>query len=288
MKKIIATVLAMVMALALCSTAFAVSYSDGYYFDGGKWNKIDLTKVTVSYTNPSETKTDGKVTSAKIGYFTLTNTDNTKVVLVEVAQDDATYQIKADSTVKYLKKSNGNHDKPYTLTGTALTSSTDCGKAEFLGTTKALFEADGKYYVEGGSTYMLADDGQVYAVTAATAGVNYRVNGHNFKVLTSAIDAKGVLTGTAKCEKCTQTATLTNKKSAIPVGAKSQEITVAGYDTTTYGKAYVFWTEAAASTGTTTTTSSPKTFDAGIAMYVGMALTSVAGSAVVIGKKKEF
>ena len=35
-------------------------------------------------------------------------------------------------------------------------------------------------------------------------------------------------------------------------------------------------------------TSSPKTFDAGIAMYVGMALTSVAGSAVVIGKKKEF
>ena len=43
------------------------------------------------------------------------------------------------------------------------------------------------------------------------------------------------------------------------------------------------------STGTSTTTKpSPKTFDAGIAMYVGMALTSVAGSAVVIGKKKEF
>lgn len=33
---------------------------------------------------------------------------------------------------------------------------------------------------------------------------------------------------------------------------------------------------------------SPKTFDAGVALYVGMALTSVAGSAVVIGKKKEF
>ena len=38
----------------------------------------------------------------------------------------------------------------------------------------------------------------------------------------------------------------------------------------------------------TENTPSPKTFDAGIAMYVGMALTSVAGSAVVIGKKKEF
>ena len=46
---------------------------------------------------------------------------------------------------------------------------------------------------------------------------------------------------------------------------------------------------AGSTTGTTNTTKpSPKTFDAGIAMYVGMALTSVAGSAVVIGKKKEF
>ena len=66
MKKIIATVLAMVMAMALCVTAFAVNYSDGYYFANGKWNKIDLTKVSVSYTNPSETKTDGKVVSAKM------------------------------------------------------------------------------------------------------------------------------------------------------------------------------------------------------------------------------
>ena len=46
---------------------------------------------------------------------------------------------------------------------------------------------------------------------------------------------------------------------------------------------------------TTTTTdtkkdnvTSARTFDAGIAMYVGMSLLSVAGSAVVIGKKKEF
>ena len=41
---------------------------------------------------------------------------------------------------------------------------------------------------------------------------------------------------------------------------------------------------AAASTGVT----SAKTFDAGVAMYAGLALMSVAGSAVVIGKKKEF
>ena len=52
----------------------------------------------------------------------------------------------------------------------------------------------------------------------------------------------------------------------------------------------VLYTVTAGSNATTpsTTKPSPKTFDAGIAMYVGMALTSVAGSAVVIGKKKEF
>ena len=52
----------------------------------------------------------------------------------------------------------------------------------------------------------------------------------------------------------------------------------------------LYTVEAGKTTGTTTNTNkpSPKTFDAGIAMYVGMALTSVAGSAVVIGKKKEF
>ena len=51
---------------------------------------------------------------------------------------------------------------------------------------------------------------------------------------------------------------------------------------------FVVADKTATDTKTDGTNSSPKTFDAGIAMYVGMALTSVAGSAVVIGKKKEF
>lgn len=277
MKKIIATVLAMVMAMALCVTAFAVNYTDGYYFADGKWNKIDLTKVTVSYTNPSETKTDGKVTSAKIGYYTLKNTDGSEVVLVEADKDDATYQIKADSTVKYLVKSNGHHAESYTLTGTKLTSSEKCGQVKFQG---EMYTAGGKYYVPGTGAWMLVD-GQVIAVAETTV----TVNPHHFEIKTKAIDAKGVVTGTAKCKDCDQTATLTNKLSVIPVGAKSMaadDIEGAGAGT------YLYWTEKGAAAGTTTTNGSPKTFDAGIAMYAGMALMSVAGSAVVIGKKKEF
>lgn len=277
MKKIIATVLAMVMAMALCVTAFAVNYSDGYYFANGKWNKIDLTKVSVSYTNPSETKTDGKVVSAKIGYYTLKETGKDDVVLVEVDKDDATYQIKADSTVKYLQESNGNQDKAYTLTGTKLTSSTKCGEAKFDGT---VYQSGDKYYTTGSSnTYMLID-GQVVSVVETTVSIN----GHDFEIQTKAVDAKGVLTGTAKCKNCTQTATLTNKLSAIPVGAKSQVVTVAGMTDT----CYLYWTEAGKTNNGSSNANSPKTFDAGVAMYAGMALMSVAGSAVVIGKKKEF
>ena len=277
MKKIIATVLAMVMAMALCVTAFAVNYSDGYYFANGKWNKIDLTKVSVSYTNPSETKTDGKVVSAKIGYYTLKETGKADVVLVEVDKDDATYQIKADSTVKYLQESNGNQDKAYTLTGTKLTSSDKCGEAKFTGT---VYQSGDKYYTTGSSnTYMLIN-GQVVSVVETTV----TINGHDFEIQTKAVDAKGVLTGTAKCKNCTQTATLTNKLSAIPVGAKSQVVSVAGMTDT----CYLYWTEAGKTNNGTTTNGSPKTFDAGVAMYAGMALMSVAGSAVVIGKKKEF
>ena len=277
MKKIIATVLAMVMAMALCVTAFAVNYSDGYYFANGKWNKIDLTKVSVSYTNPSETKTDGKVVSAKIGYYTLKETGKADVVLVEVDKDDATYQIKADSTVKYLQESNGNQDKAYTLTGTKLTSSDKCGEAKFSGT---VYQSGDKYYTTGSSnTYMLIN-GQVVSVVETTVAIN----GHDFEIQTKAVDAKGVLTGTAKCKNCTQTATLTNKLSAIPVGAKSQVVSVAGMTDT----CYLYWTEAGKTNNGSSNANSPKTFDAGVAMYAGMALMSVAGSAVVIGKKKEF
>ena len=277
MKKIIATVLAMVMAMALCVTAFAVNYSDGYYFANGKWNKIDLTKVSVSYTNPSETKTDGKVVSAKIGYYTLKETGKADVVLVEVDKDDATYQIKADSTVKYLQESNGNQDKAYTLTGTKLTSSDKCGEAKFTGT---VYQSGDKYYTTGSSnTYMLIN-GQVVSVVETTV----TINGHDFEIQTKAVDAKGVLTGTAKCKNCTQTATLTNKLSTIPVGAKSQVVFVAGMTDT----CYLYWTEAGKTNNGSSNANSPKTFDAGVAMYAGMALMSVAGSAVVIGKKKEF
>ena len=84
---------------------------------------------------------------------------------------------------------------------------------------------------------------------------------------------------TAKCSSCGATAKLYEKVSEVPAGA---DYTVVA------GGLLLVADKTATKPADSTNKPSPKTFDAGIAMYVGMALTSVAGSAVVIGKKKEF
>ena len=289
MKKIIATVLAMVMALALCTTAFATTYGDLYKQNAaGGWEKQEL-DGGIAYTSPVETKsTDGKLVSAKLGYYTFTIKDSgTSANYVEVAKDDATFQLTVDGSVKYLAVATTvDTTNAYTLKGTevkAKGADAKCGEIETITGNAKLYLADGKYYVTGTGTYLLADG---HVVEVAAAGENsYTVKAHQFEIVSQAKDSAGVITGSLKCKNCPQTATLTNKLSAIPVGASS----VAGTAETFGAGLYAYWTEGSTTPSTGTTTKpSPKTFDAGIAMYVGMALTSVAGSAVVIGKKKEF
>ena len=281
MKKIIATVLAMVMALALCTTAFAAStYTDAYKWNGtdNTWEKYDLTGKTISYTSAVENKTNDKVTSGSVGYYTV---DNDKYVEVKSDDDTATLRLKVDGTQKYLAPLNNVADAAYTLIGTKVESSTACGKIAVKDSSKTLYvssnETTATYYVTGTGSNMLVD-GKVVKVAAATAGTDYDKNSHSFKLVSTSTSA-GVTTGTAKCEKCGQIANVTNKLSAIPSGASVADLG---------GGLYAYWTEGSTTPSTGTTKPSPKTFDAGIAMYVGMALTSVAGSAVVIGKKKEF
>ena len=294
MKKIIATVLAMVMALALCTTAFAVTYGKVYEFkDNKSWSEVDMTGKTISYTSASETKQDGKFVKGTIGYYTITNADSTKVYLAEVGANDATYRITVDGEVKNVKDFPDNTKISYTLKGSEVTfggTVAKCGdvyKGAALGTTTLYVDVDGDYYKydASSSTRMLAD-GVVVPVVAATKGAaaDYTVVAHSWETVASNLAADGYVTGTAKCTRCGQTANITSKKGTIPSAASSEEYG------NFYGKTvYVYWTEKGATAGSTTGSKpSPKTFDAGIALYAAMALTSVAGSAVVIGKKKEF
>ena len=123
-----------------------------------------------------------------------------------------------------------------------------------------------KLYVKAETGTALLVDGAV--VTATELGVLAdQLNEHVWKL---SIDEK-----TAKCTVCGLDGTVYTKVSAIP--------TDKAYDAV--AGVYVAYTAPAAPSGGK---GSPKTFDAGIAMYAGMALMSVAGSAVVIGKKKEF
>ena len=279
MKKIIATVLAMVMALALCTTAFAATYSDAYQWDNG-WTKYDLNGKSIAYTSPTEVKTDGKVTSGTVGYYTVQGVTGN---LVEVAKADATFQMKVDGVVKYLAPCTYTE---YTAVGTSVKAGTKCGDydKDTYGSNKLVKVEDDLYVVaDDGVTKILLNG----SVVPANKVENPVIVDHQWATIEGKIvldeddlEELAEVKGTVVCKACNTKATVTNDKATIPTDATVMEVT---------DGVWMFWAKGTtAGTTTSTTASSPKTFDAGIAMYVGMALTSVAGSAVVIGKKKEF
>ena len=280
MKKIIATVLAMVMALALCTTAFATTYSDAYTWNNTGWTKYDLDGKSIAYTAPTEVKINGKVTSGTVGYYTVQGIDGN---LVEVAKADATFQMKVDGVVKYLAPCTYT---AYTAVGTSVKAGTKCGdydKDEY-GSDKLVKVEDDLYKVEdNGETNILLNG----SVVPATKVENPVIVAHQWAtiegkiVLDEDLEELAEVKGTVVCKACNTKATVTNDKGIIPTDATVLEVID--------NEVWMFWTKGTTAPSTDNKgNTSPKTFDAGIAMYVGMALTSVAGSAVVIGKKKEF
>ena len=270
MKKIIATVLAMVMALALCVTAFAkVQTYDLYVAKTGDAYSIDedttATGLQITYVKANtKTKT--------IAHYTIEDIDAT---YVECAAKDATFIVKYAGTknvAMYLAKSDVN----YVAEGKAYTNIGDkCGQFS-LGDLydeddvfyTAVINKVTKLYVEAETGTNLLVDGAI--VTAAEIGkLDDQLNEHVWKI---ANDKK-----TAKCTVCGLTGDVYSTYAAAEATGKTVDYVGVGV--------YVAYTAPASTSGSA---NSPKTFDAGIAMYAGMALMSVAGSAVVIGKKKEF
>ena len=282
MKKIIATVLAMVMALALCSTAFAATVVTGQASLDTKTNVYTGGTVTATFHAATAAKLnkDGKqINPANVAYYVVGDTDY--VAVSSLAEADLVIYNnwnsetqEASNVLLYLAKA----VVKYNGTGTVFTNfGEDCGQVIL-----SSYDKDETYYTtneKGNKSIYVADDEGNIALMVGGKLVNVKDTGVTTETIVKhaavpTVDkATGKVTGYT-CSVCKLAAVKAPNKASIPTGAQTID-----------GTNYYF--PVAAST-TTTTTSSPKTFDAGIAMYVGMALTSVAGSAVVIGKKKEF
>ena len=298
MKKIIATVLAMVMALALCTTAFAAPVA-GYtgYTRGGEKLMANATDAE-SFSVEAHEATFNKATGAgNVAYYTVSDATAANTAYngdyTKADKTDFDLQLtKAGASTLYLK--HVNDGAVYVAKVEAFTKIGDkCGQLDV--------DADGTYYVntskytdtnsvtkDAGEVYFMASDanGAVYVLlngklVSVTLADEQTLVGHTWVAVEK--DGKVV---SYKCSDCGQTAAIYKTKDAAKAsGLKNIE----AYVDDEGNSIFLAWTDGK-TTGTTTDTNkpSPKTFDAGIAMYVGMALTSVAGSAVVIGKKKEF
>ena len=267
MKKIIATVLAMVMALALCTVAFAADYTSICGPDG----KTKDEKNTMTEVAPTK-KADGS--GSVKGY------DNNKGnSFVAADASDFTWKLMADGKAALYIKDAPNNTLAYTAKAKLYTNVGEgCEQLDVADTTLKYYvstDDDGvnTYYVESAKGINVLVDGKLVSVTKLDQGLTK----HTWKVDTL---NKDNTVATYKCKDCGTIATVYKTKEAAEAAGATM--------TDTFGGNIIGWGAKSTDTKPADGTSSPKTFDAGIAMYVGMALTSVAGSAVVIGKKKEF
>ena len=314
MKKIIATVLAMVMALALCTVAFATEITEKTAVANAVTG--DTVAAAVTWNNTGKALTATKSTNDPMdtywtangeGLYYVWNADMAKFVQItnnEKAVIDAGY----DKTTKLVLDKNavaatctdaGSLFNVYSnVAGTAsyvLVSDVVAYNAKQTKDADKIAEPDTKYFFGTKSSNVVA----YYAAGTGANQVDYALKAGHVLV------KDGTTYGTAKSDvyKCAICGNRYVIGPTVDTGDLKSEfytydpVTVASY-ANEHGillknilrdNATLYLVEAGkTTTPSTDKNTSPKTFDAGIAMYVGMALTSVAGSAVVIGKKKEF
>ena len=287
MKKIIATVLAMVMALALCTTAFAAS----------KYVLYDEDKKS---TDIMVTKTDASSKNKTTLYYTYVDENDATHYLVPA--DKSNYdgyvegnyvkEVNADEYTidNFISYADGKLVKMTAKSGEKVER--NCTTSVF--DTDVYFDKDNAAFVkveDGTGTYNMLYNGVILSVDDVTDEI---AEGSHLWIKGDKVD-DGIYN--VKCASCGATAVayetlkLAGTKTVVKYDQAKGIATANDMEKNWEGDLLDsdWYVTTSASTDTKTDgNKSPKTFDAGIAMYVGMALTSVAGSAVVIGKKKEF
>ena len=324
MKKIVALVLSLVMALSLATVAFGVDYIKGN-------NAWDINKTTgeviygtdkpyapVKYVDPV-VKADG---SGTVGYYVYdgnTGYNGWAIypdhIFIPCDKADATHAVNTNNSfTTYVRLSTNMDDVKYVGEAKVQDKTSDVASCNVDHFKVDGYLFDGKFYVkaENGTTNLLVNGKIVKATDVTTDSTKV--------VWASHVLLKGTKNATTgwyecKCAICGGTFACTNDMGVLKANAIKEGDTFA-YSTSAAslviteqknagkyslpvgtdlaGNYTWVWTLTAGSTDNKKDDTkkpgvdSAKTFDAGIAMYVGMSLLSVAGSAVVIGKKKEF
>ena len=317
MKKIIATVLAMVMALALCTTAFATTTSTtttassstsltakDYTLLNMLGKKVDLGTIDSLSFNSQAVKSvtvDGEKTDyVTPAYYSI------KYTLGSTQYTASAYVVDESVAVAKVVKGGAVVDFVYYTNNTAVDVPVDVSNVvtKTITSVKTGEGECGEYETNDGDDVLYVIDGKVYASSTTPTGNYALLNGklvaydgaaisavkHNFDL--SKLNVTNNTVTSIYCKNCDSYIPVVTKVPANSVDEYA-EVTVTysvNNSNTPVTGTYYYLVGSAAGTSTKadSAATSPKTFDAGIAMYVGMALTSVAGSAVVIGKKKEF
>ena len=302
MKKIVALVLSLVMALSLCTVAFGATV-EAYVKDAN--DKVGNFEANVK-------KIAAKQDAQGYGwveYYASKDAEGTYYVPCDKADADVAIYTNHGFTV-WAERTNDSRLAWYEFSVTAQ-KATDkkatCDKAHFL--DDGYLDKDGNFYVEAddavanATEYRVKSGSKVITVYAAAPDYNFIAASHIFGE-PKANDKTGY--DEVTCLVCKGVFAATNDEAVLTKNKVAIKATFAYdaldaydvYSENDYSWAwgdkyadsydYVWSLKAGTAAGTKDGVNSAKTFDAGIAMYVGMSLLSVAGGAVVIGKKKEF
>ena len=264
MKKIVALVLSLVMVLGLATTAFGAAAYDLYDANG------DAVEESITVTAVEAFDEDG---TGNIAYYTLQGASVYYGKFVECKRAEATNYVTLagnEGVYKYLKAATVVE---YDYTAVPFTAiGKDCGELNLTAKDKAyvVTDEDGNktFYkkVEGGQTVLMVD-GDLVTVSSAGTPKN-----HTWVVTAYNEDEEPT---TVKCKDCDVVGTCYATKLAAPAGSTFDAVQVGTY-----------WVVVgAAPAADSDKVESAETFDAGIAMYVGMSVMAAAGSAVVLKKK---
>ena len=319
MKKIVALVLSLVMALSLCTVAFAAGY-DLEVTVKGQHEKYDDLKfveqkddVLAHYEGKTHSEwfvetTDDDVYDNENNFVVTYQKDGKAVYLLRVDSTDPKVNALKSNKVaehKYVGCGDENDKAPKDCYKDVKDSNywVKCDADDAV----AYVTVDGKYdnviavrvALVFGETYQ---DGTYWGADAEVIPA-----GHLMVLVKKNIEYKTSTDGKIvkdvneyKCYFCNRTFYGSNYQYSTPETADvysseyARQLVNAGFvnvaDGVILGDVAYYWTTDK-DNGTKADNkgvNSAKTFDAGVAMYVGMSLLSVAGGAVVIGKKKEF